>query len=191
MARRIDKIEELSKSLCDEPGKLYALRCDVTREEEILKAFKWITGHVGPVHILVNNAGLTRPTNLTDGATDEWRRVLEVNVMALCICTREAVKIMKENDISGHIIHMNSVVGHYVPNMPKPSFNVYPASKYAVTALTESLRQELRYIESDIKVTSISPGVVKTEFQDGFPDDGTKEALDTMPGLKAEDIAEA
>ncbi|KAJ8913673.1 hypothetical protein NQ315_007390 [Exocentrus adspersus] len=191
IARRIEKIEELSKSLVDAPGKLYAVRCDVTKEEDILRMFKWVTDHVGPVHILINNAGLTRPTHLIDGATEEWRRVFEVNVMALCICTREAVKIMKENDIAGHIVHMNSVVGHYVPNLPKPNFNVYPASKFAVTALTESLRQELRYHESGIKVTSISPGVVKTEFADGFPEDGTKEAIESFPILKPEDIAEA
>ncbi|XP_018576886.1 farnesol dehydrogenase-like [Anoplophora glabripennis] len=190
LARRIEKIEELSNNLVDAPGKLYAVRCDVTKEDDILKAFKWVTDHIGPVHILVNNAGLTRPTHLLDGATDEWRRIFEVNVLALCICTREAVKIMKENDIAGHIVHMNSVAGHYVPNMPKPNFNVYPASKFAVTALTESLRQELRYHELGIKVTSISPGVVGTEFSDGFPDDGTKEAIDALPRLKAEDIAE-
>ncbi|KAG5891409.1 hypothetical protein JTB14_031476 [Gonioctena quinquepunctata] len=191
MARRIEKIEELSKSLCDQTGKLYALRCDVTKEEDILRAFRWITENVGPVHILINNAGLTRPTTLVDGATEEWRRVFEVNVMALCICTREAVKIMRHNNIAGHIVHMNSIAGHHVPNTPKPSFNVYPASKYAVTALTESLRQELRYHATGIKVTSISPGLVRTEFQEGLPEDGSKEALESMPALKPEDISQA
>jgi short-subunit dehydrogenase len=73
--------------------------------------------------------------------------------MALCICTREAVKTMKRCNIAGHIIHMNSITGHRVPNLPEPSLNVYPASKFAVTALTESLRQELRFVKSKIKVT--------------------------------------
>lgn len=90
---------------------------------------------------------------MADGDTEEWRRIFDVNVLALCICTREAVKIMKENGIAGHIVLMNSVVGHYVPCLPKPNFNVYPASKFAVTALTESLRQELRFHELGIKVT--------------------------------------
>ncbi|XP_068911858.1 farnesol dehydrogenase-like [Tenebrio molitor] len=191
LARRIDRLQELANSLADTPGQLYPLRCDITNEEAILKSFKWIGENVGPVHILINNAGLTRPTNLIEGATDEWRRVFDVNVMALCICTREALKTMRENNIAGHVIHMNSVAGHYVPNMPEPNFNVYPASKFAVTALTESLRQELRYHKCPVKVTSISPGLVRTEFQDGFPDDGTKEAVSQMPALKPEDIAEA
>ena len=60
---------------------------------------------------------------------------------------------MRENNISGHVIHMNAIAGHYVPSMPEPNFNVYPASKFAVTALTESLRQELRYHKTGIKVT--------------------------------------
>lgn len=60
---------------------------------------------------------------------------------------------MKEHNIAGHIINMNSVVGHYIPMMTEPLLNVYPASKFAITALTETLRQELRYYNSKIKVT--------------------------------------
>ncbi|KAJ3651874.1 hypothetical protein Zmor_017880 [Zophobas morio] len=191
LARRIDRIQDLAASLSDAPGQLHPVRCDITNEDAILKSFKWISENLGPVHILINNAGLTRPTNLVDGATEEWRRVFDVNVMALCICTREAVRIMRENNISGHVIHMNAIAGHYVPSMPEPNFNVYPASKFAVTALTESLRQELRYHKTGIKVTSISPGVVRTEFQEGFPDDGTRDAIAQMPALRPEDIAEA
>ncbi|XP_044260392.1 farnesol dehydrogenase-like [Tribolium madens] len=191
LARRIQRMQELAADLSDAPGQLFPLRCDITSEEAILKCFKWVTDNVGPVQVLINNAGLTRPTNLLEGATDEWRRVFDVNVMALCICTREAIRIMRENNLYGHVIHMNAIAGHYVPNMPQPNFNVYPASKFAVTALTESLRQELRYNKLPIKITSISPGVVRTEFQDGFPEDGTKEALAGMPALRPEDIAEA
>lgn len=65
MARRTEKMEELAKTLEGEEGKFYPVRCDVTKEENILRAFKWITDNLGPVHILVNNAGLTRPTTLT------------------------------------------------------------------------------------------------------------------------------
>jgi NADP+-dependent farnesol dehydrogenase len=64
LARRTDRLQELANSLADAPGQLYPLRCDITNEEAILKSFKWIGENVGPVHILINNAGLTRPTNL-------------------------------------------------------------------------------------------------------------------------------
>ncbi|RZC31771.1 adh short domain containing protein, partial [Asbolus verrucosus] len=65
------------------------------------------------------------------------------------------------NNVDGHIIHINSVVGHVVPNFP--GSNVHPASKHAVTALTETLRQELIHIQTKIKITSASPGAVDTE----------------------------
>lgn len=66
LARRTDKMEELAESLANESvGRFQPIRCDVSREENILKAFKWIRDNLGPVHILVNNAGLTRPTTLT------------------------------------------------------------------------------------------------------------------------------
>lgn len=85
--------------------------------------------------------------------------------MALCICTREAIKVMKENEIDGHIVHINSIAGHYVPQFPNSVLNVYPASKYAVTALTETLIHELRNEGRKIKVTvSIFFEAVKIYF---------------------------
>ncbi|KAI4454424.1 dehydrogenase/reductase sdr family member 11 [Holotrichia oblita] len=190
LSRRIERIEELSKRLTEQPGKLYAFRCDISKEEDILRAFRWIRDNLGPVHVLINNAGLTRPTNLTDGSTEDWRKIFDVNVMATCICTREAVRIMKDHNISGQIINMNSVVGHYVPMMTEPLLNVYPASKFAVTALTETLRQELRYYKSKIKITSISPGVVRTpEYTEGQDEEDNNSS--GMPSLKPEDVADA
>jgi NADP+-dependent farnesol dehydrogenase len=99
----------------------------------------------------VNNAGIIQQTNLTEGDTEKWKRVLDTNVMGLCIATREAVKVMKANKIDGHIIHINSIAGHTVPNFP--GLNVYPASKHAVTALTETLRQEFNHLGLKIKIT--------------------------------------
>ncbi|XP_044763507.1 farnesol dehydrogenase-like [Coccinella septempunctata] len=195
LARRIDRIEELSRTLSMEeaPGKLYGLKCDITKEEDILKSFKWITENVGPVHILVNNAGLIKPTSLTEGATQDWRKVFDVNVMALCICTREALKIMRKNKIDGHIIHINNIGGHVIPCIPKDEslMNVYPASKFAVTALTESLRQELKILKSKTKVTSISPGMVITsEFQKNLGSAASLYYKDG-PTIKPSDVAEA
>lgn len=64
LARNVEKIEQISKTL-DGPGRLYAVKCDITNEDEIKATFKWITEDIGPVHILVNNAGLTVPSTLT------------------------------------------------------------------------------------------------------------------------------
>ena len=74
--------------------------------------------------------------------------------MGLTICTQQALKLMKESGVDdGHIIHINSVVGHSIPNIGTPVFNIYPASKHAVTALTETLRQELVFLKSKVKIT--------------------------------------
>ena len=86
-----------------------------------------------------------------EGKTEDWKAIFDVNVLGLCIATREAVKIMKENNINGHIVHINSIAGHKLINIP--GLNVYPGSKYAVTALTETLRQELNHLGLKIKVT--------------------------------------
>lgn len=86
--------------------------------------------------------------------------MFDVNVIGLCICTRESVKIMNGCGIDdGHVININSVVGHKVGDKP-----IYAGSKFAVTALTEGLRQELCNAKSHIRSTSISPGFVETEF---------------------------
>ncbi|KAJ8971429.1 hypothetical protein NQ317_018164 [Molorchus minor] len=190
LARRKERLNELAKKLANKKGKLYPVKTDISKEEDILNAFKWIKENLGPVHILVNNAGILKMGNtLTDGDTDTWRDVLNVNVLGLCIATREAVRDMKVNKIDGHIIHINSTAGHQVP--PTPGLNVYPASKYAVTALAETLRLELNSQKSRIKITSLSPGVVLTEIAAGVLEKLIKTMGKDEQLLDAQDVADA
>ncbi|XP_044271836.1 farnesol dehydrogenase-like [Tribolium madens] len=188
-ARRSERVEEHAKKLQGKKGKLVAVKVDLTKEEDIIKGFKWVSDNLGPVHILINNAGLIQPTNLTEGETQMWKKILDTNVLGLCIATREAVKIMKAGKIDGHIVHINSVAGHTVPNFP--NMNVYPASKHAVTALTETLRQELNQLGLKIKITSVSPGGVETEIIQANQLQINSELLKNMSMLKSEDISEA
>ncbi|RZC37570.1 adh short and/or KR domain containing protein, partial [Asbolus verrucosus] len=192
LARRSERVEELAKKLQGKKGTLHAIKADMSKEEDILNAFKQVSEKLGPVHVLINNAGLLLKTNLVDGDTEKWKKILDTNVLGLCIATREAVKIMRANNIDGHIVHINSIGGHAVPNFPH--CNVYPASKHAVTALTETLRQELNQLGSKIKITSVSPGAVATEFLDSsdiLTDPKIKEQLSKIPFLKSEDIADS
>ncbi|XP_055536152.1 farnesol dehydrogenase-like [Wyeomyia smithii] len=184
LARRVERVEELKKDLpASVKGSLHAAKCDVSKEEDILKTFAWIEKKFGGVDVLINNAGILRDTTLAEADTQKIREVLDTNVMGLVICSREAYQSMKKRSVDGHIIHINSVAGHMVPNFPR--LNIYPASKHAVTAITETMRQELRTEGTKIKVTSISPGGVRTEI--------LPEAALTMemPLLESEDIAEA
>lgn len=80
-----------------------------------------------------------------------WKSIIDVQVLGLCIATQEAVQNMRANKVDGHIIHMNAIEGHKVTNVPNAS--VITASKFAVTALTETLRNELNLYKDKIKVT--------------------------------------
>ncbi|KAF8765105.1 Dehydrogenase/reductase SDR family member 11 like protein [Argiope bruennichi] len=114
--------------------------------------------------------------------------------MALCICTQEAVKLMREKGVDdGQIIHISSMGGHRLPaNMPGAHF--YCGTKFMVRALTEGLRRELKSLNSHIRIASISPGMVETEFFDHFlKNDPTRKASDifsSMKALQSSDIAD-
>ncbi|CAG9772785.1 unnamed protein product [Ceutorhynchus assimilis] len=162
LARRVEKVQEISKQLINPKGELYAIKCNVTDESDVKKAFEEIE-KIGIVHILINNAGALLNTTLYNGNVDDWRNVLETNVMGPCIVSKEVIKIMSSNKVAGQIINMNSILGHFVYDIPNT--NIYTASKHALRALTETLRLELIGVESKIKVTSLSPGPVEeTDF---------------------------
>lgn len=218
LARRPEKVEALKHQLpTDKVDNLHALKCDVTQESDIKLAFEWITKTVGIPHILINNAGVLYQEYLLDIArttTKSIENVLQTNIMGTVMCTRQAFQLMKENNIDGHIIIMNSVSGHTqasVVGTSVPTCSVYSPSKFALTALTEVIRQELEIFETNIKVTvserektltfeiciyfafffhlkSISPGFVKTDITD----EGIfKEILKVRPYLDAEDVSAA
>lgn len=107
--------------------------------------------NLGPIHILINNAALLPNSSLIDGVTDDWRKTLDVNVIGVCIATREAVRDMRKSCVNGHIVHVNSLTGHKVPYIP--NMHIYPASKHAITALTETLRIEFNLAGDKIKIT--------------------------------------
>ncbi|XP_023724005.1 farnesol dehydrogenase-like [Cryptotermes secundus] len=189
LARRVERVEENAKLLRSEPGKLHPLKCDVSKESDVKEAFKWVKSNLGVVDILVNNAGVCDFNNLTDGPPEKWRNIIDINVLGLSMCTREAIQSMREKAVDdGHIININSVLGH---GTPFAAF-MYAASKHAVTALTEGLRRELVQQKSKIRVTSISPGAVKTEIAEasGVPKEILEQYKDN-PIMEAKDIADS
>lgn len=186
-ARRLEALETLAEEAGG--GECLALRCDLRNESEILAMFEQIRERWGGVDVLVNNAGLGHEAPLLSGATDKWRETLELNVLALAVCTREAVNDMRERDVRGHVLHISSMSAHRVP----AGAAMYSASKYAVRAMTEGLRAELRAIDSEIRVTAVSPGFVETEFAATMLDseERAREVYSRYPVLQADDIARA
>ncbi|KFB50612.1 AGAP005645-PA-like protein [Anopheles sinensis] len=185
LARRVERVEALKKEIpAQAAGRLHALKCDVSSEADIEATFRQIEKTFGGVDVLVNNAGIARSSNLLDqGNAADLRATLATNVTGLVLCSQAAYRSMIARSVDGHIIHINSVAGHGIPAIPK--MNIYPASKYAVTAITETMRQELRDAGTKIKVTSVSPGGVQTEIL------GPLEIPQGMPVLEPEDISQA
>ncbi|XP_063348626.1 dehydrogenase/reductase SDR family member 11-like [Pelmatolapia mariae] len=192
-ARDVGKIQKLAAECqnASHPGVLVPLKCDVSKEEEILAMFAAIKKQHKGVDVCINNAGLAHAEPLLNGKTSGWKNMMDVNVLALSICAREAYQSMKERNVDdGHIININSVGGHQV--YPFPDLHFYMATKFAVTALTEGLRQELRAENTHIRATSISPGLVDTEFVSRVHSDSPDKVAavySAFTPLKPKDIA--
>ncbi|XP_055680315.1 farnesol dehydrogenase-like [Lutzomyia longipalpis] len=194
LARRVERVKSLGKELPQEVQQhFHPVKCDVMNEEEIIETFSWIKKSLGGIDVLINNAGTgnSRVKLVDAGNSDKIRKTLNTNLMGVFLCAREAYQSMRERSFPGHIININSVLGHGVPVLPKEygdiNLNIYPATKYGVTALTESFRQEFIKEKSDVKITSISPGTVQTEIIPDYSD----EILKKIPHLMPADISAA
>ncbi len=189
-ARRADRLEQLAAEIRAHGGTVAVQPTDMRREDDIRRLVASARERFGGVDVLVNNAGLGRSAPLSSGATDAWREMLEVNVLGLCIATREAIQDMDRRAVAGHIVHVSSMAGHRIPGADS---GVYAATKFAVRALTEALRVELRARQSPIRVTAVSPGYVFTEFAEVFSGrPGADAALSQrMKTLEPADVAEA
>ncbi len=188
-ARRADRLATLEKEIRGAGGEVLAIPTDARDEGQLLAMFRGVRERWGGVDVLVNNAGLGRRAPLMSGQTELWREMIDVNLLALCICTREAIRDIQSRGVEGYIIHISSMAGHRVP----PSSGLYAATKFGVRALTEALRQELHAAHSPIRVTAISPGYVETEFAAVYDqsEEAARRTYGRMKVLQADDIAAA
>jgi len=186
-ARRHQRLEELRESLAQQGAESMPFVLDLRDNSSVLRCFEAIRKRWGAVSVLINNAGLGHNATLLDGEPEAWRETLEVNVLGLSLCTREAVRDMRSGGDEGHVIHISSMSGHRVPN----GGGMYSATKFAVRALTEGLRQELRELGSAIRVSAISPGFVETEFAQKYHQSAelARQTYSRFPTLQPEDIA--
>ena len=166
-ARRPKRLQALQDDLEAEGAAVLAVPTDLRDEAQIQGLFATVREKWGGVDVLVNSAALGHKVSLVDGDIQYWREMWQVNVLALSICTREAIMDMRQRGDNGHIIHMASMGGHRL-NPASTGNGMYAATKSAVLVLTEALRGELRGLGSGIRVTAISPGLVKTEFAARF-----------------------
>jgi len=191
-ARNVANVEKLTAITKGMNGKLVPYKCDLTKTDEIEKMFHWIDTYHKGVDVLVNNAGVSRMKPILEMEVEEMRTQLDVNVIALTLCSKLAVNSMLSRGVKdGHVINLNSVLGHQVLGI----LNFYSATKWAVKALSEGLRKEIAQKGSFIKVTQISPGRVETQFLYTSFGEGQKEKAEkiynSVESLTPQDVSDA
>jgi NADP-dependent 3-hydroxy acid dehydrogenase YdfG len=154
-ARRADRLESLAERL---DGPTFVRAVDVSDEDEATGFVRDAAGELGGLHILVNNAGLMLLGPVTDQTTEDWRRMVGVNLLGLLYCTHAAIPLIAGNG-GGDIVNVSSVAGRRAD----AGAAVYNMTKFGVHAFSEALRQEALHV--GIRVTTVAPGFVETELQ--------------------------
>jgi NADP-dependent 3-hydroxy acid dehydrogenase YdfG len=188
-ARREDRLGEVAQRVESEGGRAAALTCDVADEGQARGFIDSARQRLGRLDVLVNNAGVMLPGPVDGADTEEWRRMVDVNVLGLLYCTHAAMAVMREQG-GGHIVNLSSVAGRRAAL----GTAVYNLTKFGVNGFSEALRQEA--LHSNIRVTIVEPGFVDTELQGHMTHPMAKQATERMREeigdvLKAEHIADA
>ncbi|CAB3371180.1 Hypothetical predicted protein [Cloeon dipterum] len=197
-ARRDDRVKALAEELeaLKASGKLHACKVDLSNHDELQKALIWTRETVGGVDVLVNNAAILLSTSLAGEGEDDpfpkWRTMVDLNLIAVQVLTKEAVKDMRRRNVDdGHIVHIGSIVGTRIVDMP--GSYAYAGTKHAISVMTEGLRRELRDLGSKIRITNVSPGFVKTDWwmANGLSKEESEKMYAENPSLEPEDVANA
>lgn len=163
-ARRAERIQQLASELESQGGKALAVTTDVTDRSQVQSLVDQAIAKFGKVDVVLNNAGLMPLAPLEDLKVNEWEQMIDVNFKGVLYGVAAALPHMKEQK-SGHIINVSSVYGHKWG----PDATVYCATKFAVRALSEGIRQEVK--PYNIRTTVISPGAVATELLEHISDE--------------------
>jgi NADP-dependent 3-hydroxy acid dehydrogenase YdfG len=190
-ARRRDRLEDVISSINGDGGRASVYEVDVGDEPAARSFVERAAGKMGGVDILVNNAGVMLLGPIEGADVDEWRRMIDVNVLGLLYCTHAVLPIMREGG-GGHVINISSVAGRNA----NFGSGVYNLTKFGVVAFSESLRQEAVVSKSGVRVTCVEPGFVGTELQGHNENPAVVDNIEKMRGqigevLTAEDIANA
>lgn len=156
-ARRTDRIQHLADEIVDGGGKALAITTDVTDCDQVKGLVDAAVKNYGRIDVIINNAGLMPQAPLERLNIKDWDRTIDVNIKGVLYGIAAALPYMKQQK-AGHFVNVSSVAGHVVG----PNFAVYAATKHAVRALSDGLRQEVK--PYNIRTTVISPGAVDTEL---------------------------
>ncbi|MBO3746146.1 SDR family oxidoreductase [Streptosporangiaceae bacterium NEAU-GS5] len=185
LARRVDRITALADELGD--GAI-AIQADVTDRESVVAAAERVRSELGGADVLVNNAGVMLLGPFAADQRDDYRQMIEVNLLGVITTTEVFLDQLKDGaaERGGDIVNISSVAGRTA----RAGNGVYAATKWGMNGWSESLRQELL---PDVRVTLIEPGVVATELPNHITHDDTREGVQAMydkAEVTADDIAE-
>jgi NADP-dependent 3-hydroxy acid dehydrogenase YdfG len=188
-ARRKDRLDALVDRVESDDGRALAVEADIADEEQARGFVTRAAEELGGLDILINNAGVMLLGPLEGADTEEWRRMVDVNVLGLLYCTHAALPLMRERG-GGHVVNVSSVAGRHA-NFGSAVYNL---TKFGVTGFSEALRQEA--LHSNVRVTVVEPGIVDTELQGHNKNELVVQAIERMreetgQTLTAEDIARA
>ncbi|QTP56223.1 SDR family oxidoreductase [Billgrantia sulfidoxydans] len=183
-ARRTERLEALAQAIRNEGGSVEYRALDVTRREDVQAFADAALKLHGRIDVIVNNAGVMPLSPLASLKVDEWYRMIDVNIRGVLHGIAAVLPTMQAQG-SGQVINISSIGGLYVV----PTAAVYCATKYAVRAISDGLRQE----HDKLRVTCVYPGVVESELADTITDPGAAEAMKSYRqiALKPDAIAAA
>ncbi|MDZ8138041.1 MAG: SDR family oxidoreductase [Nostoc sp. DedQUE04] len=187
-ARRLERLQQLADTLSkDFSTEIHLLQLDVRDRHAVESAIANLPPAWSDIDILINNAGLSRGLDkLHEGSFQDWEDMIDTNVKGLLYVSRYVVPGMVSRD-RGHVVNLGSIAGHQT----YPGGNVYCATKAAVRAISEGLKQDL--LGTRVRVTSVDPGMVETEFSEVRFHGNTERANKVYQGvtpLTADDVAD-
>jgi len=168
-ARRTEKLESIASAINREGGQARFRAVDVTKREDVDSFIEFAAREFGRVDVIVNNAGVMPLSPLEETKVDEWDRMIDVNIRGVLHGIAAGLPRMRAQG-SGQFINMASIGAHTV----SPTAAVYCATKFAVRAISEGLRQE---VGGDIRVTVVSPGVTESELAESISDASAREVM--------------
>jgi NADP-dependent 3-hydroxy acid dehydrogenase YdfG len=185
-ARRADKLNLLVDEIKAAGGKAISFAVDVTKRQDVDQFILNTISAFGKIDVLFNNAGVMPLSRLENRRYDEWEQMIDTNLKGVLYGIGAAIPFFKEQK-SGHFINVSSVAGHKTA----PTSAVYSATKFAVGALTEGLRQEVKAY--NIRTTIISPGAILTELAGHIADEEARQGMSFLAqiGIKPDAIARA
>lgn len=187
VARRRERLEELSTTIAEQGGTAVAVEADLRDRAQIERAVHETVDHFGRLDALVNNAGYIAPGPAEEADPDDWDRMLDVNVRAVLRMSHAALPHLSRAAAEGprgvaDLVNVSSVAGRW----PRKGNSAYSATKHAVVAFGEALRQEMA--GRRVRVGLIEPGMTETEMTEGFQDSVARGMAPDL-WLRADDVA--